>query len=200
MEGGVVTKKPTTPGTHERLCYTHNTTPNTNAPAHARAHSRLIPRVKAHEPRCYTRHATRTAPAALGPLRATRRLFPDAWPHKPLPPPAVASPHARRALFVSRVPTLFSAGQFFILLLRHVAPHPLASTHAPAAHCATLHCLVPGSHPLFGRPFSRTHTHAHSRAHARTRTSDDERRDVRSAGVADWITVRRGNTERTLTA
>ena len=32
------------------------------------------------------------------------------------------------------------------------------------------------------------------------RTIDDERRDVRSAGVADWITARRGNTERTLTA
>ena len=41
----------------------------------------------------------------------------------------------------------------------------------------------------------------HARTHARARTTDDERRDVRrSAGVADWKTTRRGNTERTLTA
>ena len=32
------------------------------------------------------------------------------------------------------------------------------------------------------------------------RATDDERRDVRSAGVADWKTARRGNTERALTA
>ena len=32
------------------------------------------------------------------------------------------------------------------------------------------------------------------------RRSTDERRDVRSAGVADWKAARRGNTERTLTA
>ena len=43
-----------------------------------------------------------------------------------------------------------------------------------------------GSHRLFGRPFSctpfsRTHMHARARTHARGRTTDDERRDVRSA-------------------
>ena len=42
----------------------------------------------------------------------------------------------------------------------------------------------------------------HARTHvARARTTtDDERRDARSAGVAVWITARGGNTERTLTA
>ena len=118
---------------YERFCYTRNTTPNTNAPAHARAHSRLIPRVIAQERRYYTRHATRTAPAALGPLRATahtRRRFSYAWPHKPLPPPAVASPHARAPLFLFRVPTLFSAGRFFILLAARCAAS--ACQHARA--------------------------------------------------------------------
>ena len=72
--------------------------------------------------------------------------------------------------------------------------------------------LVQGSHPLFGRPLSlpprsalcrarmqarphpqRTAPRSHAaRTHARARTTDDERRDVRSAGVADWITARRG--------
>ena len=49
-------------------------------------------------------------------------------------------------------------------------------------------------------PFRGTPRHAstHARAvHART-TTDDERRDARSAGVADWKTAARGNTERTL--
>ena len=44
------------------------------------------------------------------------------------------------------------------------------------------------------------HTSTHARA-ARTQTKpNDERYDVRSAGVADWKTAARGNTERTLTA
>ena len=47
--------------------------------------------------------------------------------------------------------------------------------------------------------------HAHPQAKARSlarthRRPTDERRDVRSAGMADWITARRGNAERTLTA
>ena len=50
---------------------------------------------------------------------------------------------------------------------------------------------------LAGR-FSFLRTHA--RTHAPARTTDDERRDVRSAGVADWNTALGGNTERTLTA
>ena len=40
----------------------------------------------------------------------------------------------------------------------------------------------------------------HASSGGETRKSFNERRDVRSAGVADWITARRGNTERTLTA
>ena len=58
--------------------------------------------------------------------------------------------------------------------------------------------LVLGFHPLFGRPFLfATHCATPSRTHARTthvraRTTDDERRDVRSAGVADWTTARGG--------
>ena len=48
------------------------------------------------------------------------------------------------------------------------------------------------------RDTSNMDTHARA-ARART-TPSDERYDVRSAGVADWKTARRGNTERTLTA
>ena len=70
--------------------------------------------------------------------------------------------------------------------------------------------LLQGSHPFLGRPFflptcfalrraSRPPacTHARSRTHGR---QTNERRDGRSAGVADWITALGGNTERTLTA
>ena len=110
------------------------------APAHARAHSRLIPRIIAHGRRCYTRHATRTTPAALGPLRATRRLLPSAWPHKPLLPPAMASPHARCALFSCSGFPPSSRLAVFQSCVRRVASHPLASTRAHAVHCATLLC------------------------------------------------------------
>ena len=99
-------------------------------------------------------------------------------------PPSLSSmllPRYRYALFACavvaslffRVPTLFTAGRF------------RARTR---------------TRPLFGWPFSCMHTHARARKHARARTNDDERRDVRSVGVADWITARGGNTERTLTA
>ena len=54
-----------------------------------------------------------------------------------------------------------------------------ASTHAPAA---------------------LRHACARAHTHARARTTDDERRDVRPAGVADWKTARGGGTERALTA
>ena len=80
---------------------------------------------------------------------------------------------------------------------------------ASAAHARRLF-LVQGSHPSLGRPFFLSTcfalrrvprppvcTHARSRTHGRP---TDERRDVRSAGVADWKTARRGSTERTLTA
>ena len=44
------------------------------------------------------------------------------------------------------------------------------------------------------------HTSTHARAARARTTPSDERYDVRSAGVADWKTAARGNTERTLTA
>ena len=135
-------------------------------------------------------NTTRAASAAFDPLcttARTRRLFPCALPHTPLPPPAVASQHARSTFFLFRVPTLFSAGRPpFLLAASYCAAsayqRPQTSTHAPAAHCATL-----------------ARAHARTRAHGRP-TADGERRDVRSAGVADWKTARGGNTERTLTA
>ena len=78
----------------------------------------------------------------------------------------------------------------FSSCLRHVESHPLASAHAPAAHCATLAL----------RHAALRHACAHTHARTRARTTDGERRDVRSAGVADWKTARGGDTERTLTA
>ena len=87
-----------------------------------------------------------------------------------LPPPAVASQHAQR-LFFFRVPTLFFFWPaVFSSYLQRIAPHP------------------------------RTRA---ARTLARARTDDratNERYDVRSAGVADWKTARRGNTKRTLAA
>ena len=50
-----------------------------------------------------------------------------------------------------------------------------------------------------GDDVARAHGEHTDAARARARAIDDERRDVRSAGVADWKTSRRGNTERTLT-
>ena len=55
------------------------------------------------------------------------------------------------------------------------AARPHTNTPAPAAHCAML-----------------AHAHARARSHARARTIVDERRDVRSAGVADWNISRGG--------
>ena len=78
-------------------------------------------------------------------------------------------------------------------------PHVATTTRGGLDTRVQCICLVQGSHPLFGRPFSRTsfsrtHTHAaRARTHARARTTDDERRDVRSAGVADWATARGGD-------
>ena len=73
---------------------------------------------------------------------------------------------------------------------------------SPAAHAA-FSCF--GLLSLCGRHFSPPirstprHASTHARA-AHARTTDGERRDVRSAGVADWKTSKRGDTERTLTA
>ena len=56
--------------------------------------------------------------------------------------------------------------------------------------------------PLVPRTRTRSPLAILPRQHtrARERTIDDGRCDVRSAGVADWITVQRGNTEHTLAA
>ena len=89
---------------------------------------------------------------------------------------------------------------------RHFTTHGTKFIYFVAARAQLLSCF--GLLSLFGRHsflfFSR---HASPRQHARTharaahpRTTDDERRDVRSAGVADWATVEGGGTERTLTA
>ena len=61
---------------------------------------------------------------------------------------------------------------------------PLAPRRARAPAASTPH-----AHEAASRNFA-----------APARTTDDERRDVRSAGVADWKNAERGNTERTLTA
>ena len=99
------------------------------------------------------------------------------------------------------------------------APTTLRSRSTPGGFPS----LLQGSHPFLGRPFflsfrfalrrllflsacfrvvpratpARNQKPARSRAHQR---STDGRRDVRSAGMADWKTALRGNTERTLTA
>ena len=68
--------------------------------------------------------------------------------------------------------------------------------------CSALRCVnVPArTHPQRITPRLRAHMHANTHASARTTDVDSERHDVRSAGVADWKTVRGGDPERTLTA
>ena len=60
-------------------------------------------------------------------------------------------------MILFRVPTLlfFSAGRFSFPFAGHVAPRPLTDTHAPAVHCATLHCTT------------LARLRAHARIHAR---------------------------------
>ena len=126
-------------------------------------------------PRSFPRHHAHTTPLFLMRGLTSRARHPR-WPRRTCA--------ARCALFL-----LFSCSGFppssrpagFLSCLWQVAPHPLASIHAPAVHCATLCATL-------------------SRARTRARTTDGERCDVRSTGVADWKTARRGNAERTLTA
>ena len=132
---------------------------------------------------CCAHNATRTAPATLGPLHATARtqrlfLMQDLTRRSHLPPPVVASKHARSAFFLFRVHIPFSAGRFPFLL---------------AAHCAAPACKHARTRSALRHACTR------ARTHTRARTTGDERRDVRSAGVADWKTARRGHTEHTLT-
>ena len=141
---------------------------NADAPACTRIHSLLVHRIIAQE-WCYCAHnATCAAPATLGPLRTaarTQRLFHCAGSHThtPLPPPAVASTSARSAIFLFRVPTLFSAGRFPFLL----------------AACRTA--------PAYGHARARAALH-HARARARTRVlararKNDRRRTTRRADI-----------------
>ena len=115
-------------------------------------------------------------------------------PHAPLPLPLIlfAPPHVHSA-------SLFHAGPH--------TPFPLPTS--VSQHARRLF-LLQGSHPSLGRSFFLSTcfalrrvprppacTHARSRTHGRP---TNERRDVRSAGVADWKTARGKNTERTLFA
>ena len=117
-----------------------------------------------------------------------------ALPYAPLPLPSVLfePQHVRSA-------SLFRAGPH--------TPFPLpavVSQHAWRLSSSS------GSHPFLGRSFflptcfalrraprPPACTHAFSHTHGRP---TNERCDVRSAGVAVWITALRGNTERTPTA
>ena len=69
-----------------------------------------------------------------------------------------------------------------------------------AASAASFPCsgFIPSFWPAVLLRHASARTHARTRMHGRQPTN--ERCDVRSAGVADWITARQGNTERTLTA
>ena len=94
--------------------------------------------------------------------------------------------------------------------LFYAGPHtPLPPPAVVSQHAQRLF-PIQGPHPFLGRPFflptcsalrraprPLARTNARSRTHGRP---TNERRDVRSAGVADWITARGGGTERTLTA
>ena len=145
----------------------------------ARFRSLLVHEIGAQE-WCYSTYsATCAAPATHGPLSAVvrmKRLFiaqdlTRRYHHPRWRPRRVCAV----LCFFFRVPTLFLAGR----------SRARTHTHASSFWLAVF-----------------VHAHARARPHARTRarTIDDERRDVRSAGVTDWITVRRGNMERTLTA
>ena len=115
-------------------------------------------------------------------------------PYAPLPLPSVLfePQHVRSA-------SLFRAG-----------PHTSFPLPAVVSQHAWRLFLVQGSHPFLGRLFFLSTCFALRRAprppactHARSRThgrQTNEGRDVRSAGVADWITALGRNTERTLTA
>ena len=75
-----------------------------------------------------------------------------------------------------------------------------------AAHCdspARTHARRPLLLARFAAHHAPRHAssaHTHTPARARARAIGNERRDVQSAGVADWGTARGGNTERALTA
>ena len=107
----------------------------------------------------------RAALAALDPLSTaarTRRRFPYARAHTPLPPPSAlsASQRAGSAFFLFRVPTLFSAGHFSSLL---------------AAHCAT-------------RYSQRTAPRLHARTHARTCVHGRPATNDATCGPPAWLT------------
>ena len=103
--------------------------------------------------------------------------------------------HAQRHMRRSRYPRSSPrrgthATPFSLFRISHAA----TTTRGGLGVCVQSLFLLQGSHPLFGRPFSRTHTHASSfglavfvhahaaraRPHARTRTND-RRRTTRRA-------------------
>ena len=96
--------------------------------------------------------------------------------------PQPCGTHATFFLVLDLCPLSLFGRHFFLLLLLLFAARLATPARAHAFRGASCH----------------TSTHARA-ARART-TPSDERYDVRSAGVADWKTAARGNTERTLTA
>ena len=166
--------KHVTPRQHQRTCSRRTRPQPPDTPGHrARATLLHTPRHTRHSrcPRSSPRHRTHMAP------------FPYVWPHKPPPPPAVASQHARCAFFLFRAPTLFLAGQFSFLLAAHCA----ASAYQHARARSTLRHA--GIAPRFITPRLR----AHARTHARARTEHGRRPTANDAtcGPPAWLTGRR---------
>ena len=133
--------------------------------------------------------------------------------HRHAPPPALAQQfaHAHAPTLPSLHKTGLEPRGFFLYRARvagavarpqeryHFSVSKPCSTHVASFLFWTsvplwrAHCSL----PFAARIATPARTCARA-AHAPT--TDDERRDVRSAGVADWKTAERENTERTLTA
>ena len=122
---------------------------------------------------CCARKAARAAPAPLGPLCTTARTQRFSLSRRTS---HAAVPTARGGLAAHTAPFSSSGFPPFLLGRPFFLPTYFALRRAPRPPVCT---------------------HARSRKHERP---TNERRDVRSADVADWITARRGNTGRTLTA
>ena len=161
------------------------TAANTGAAARARTHNLLVHRIITQER--FATHARAHAPlppppsALSAPQHAhgaslfltqghTRRS------HRPRPSALLASQHARSAFFSFRVPTLFWAGRFSLLLATHCATTPThktqARTHARARTIATRSAL--------------RHACTHARTHARARTTDGRTTNVATCGPPAW--------------
>ena len=150
---------------HQRTSSRTRPQPSDTPGHHARATSLHTPRHtrRSRCPRSSPRHLAHTAPFFLKRGLTNRSRHPR-WPRR-----TRAAPFSCSGFPPSSRPAGCSS------CLRHVAPIPLASTHAPAVHYATLALRHAALRPACA------HTHARTRA----RATDGERRDVRSAGVAD---------------